>query len=197
MRRDDICIYVSPANRARLERLVGDRNTPRKVVWRVEIVLVTADGHGTNEIMWRTGISKPTVWRWQERYIAKGADGLLRDTTRPSRIKPLTEETKLKVIAKTANERPSNATHWSLRSMAKEMGISPSSVQRIWAETGLKPHLTRTFKVSNDPQFEEKVTDVVGLYMNPPRTGAQRGREKPDPGARPHAAWPAAQETSG
>jgi transposase len=168
MRRDDICIYVSPSNRARLAALIGDRNTPSKVVWRAEIVLATADGHGTNEIMRRTGKSKPCVWRWQERYIEAGVEGLMRDKTRPSRKPPLPEKIKLAVLTKTANETPANATHWSRASMAIEMGISPSSVGRIWAEAGLKPHLVRRFKISNDPQFEEKVTDVVGLYMNPP-----------------------------
>ena len=166
--RDDICLYVSPANRARLERLVADRNTPRKVVWRADIVLATADGLGTMAIMRRTGKSKPCVWRWQKRFIEAGVDGLLRDKTRPGRKKPLAAEVKLKVLAKTAQERPLNATHWSVRSMAKAVGISHTSVQRIWAEAGLKPHLTRKFKLSNDPNFKEKVTDIVGLYLNPP-----------------------------
>ena len=166
--RDDICLYVSPANRARLERLVADRNTPRKVVWRADIVLATADGLGTMAIMRRTGKSKPCVWRWQKRFIEAGVEGLLRDKTRPGRKKPLSAEVKLKVLAKTAQERPPNATHWSVRSMAKAVGLSHTSVQRIWAEAGLKPHLTRKFKLSNDPHFEEKVTDIVGLYLNPP-----------------------------
>jgi len=137
-------------------------------VWRAEIVLATADGHGTNEIMRRTGMSKPTVWRWQERYIEEGVDGITRDKTRPSRVKPLSAEIRLKVIAKTANEAPPCATHWSRATIAAEMNISPSSVGRIWAAAGLKPHLVARFKISNDPAFEEKVTDVVGLYMNPP-----------------------------
>jgi transposase len=168
MRRDDICLYVSPASRARLAALIADRNTPSKVVWRAEIVLATADGCGTNEIMRRTGKSKPCVWRWQERYIEEGVDGLLRDKTRPPGKKPLPAAIKHKVLTRTANGTPVNATHWSRASMAAEMGISPSSVGRIWAEAGLKPHIVRTFKVSNDPQFEEKVTDIVGLYLNPP-----------------------------
>jgi transposase len=168
MRRNDICIYVSPSSRARLEALIADRNTPSKVNWRAEIALATADGCGTNEIMRRTGKSKPCVWRWQERYIAEGVDGLTRDKTRPGRKKPLSKEAKLEVLKRTANETPANATHWSQRSMAKAVGLSPSSIKRIWAEAGLKPHLVRRFKISNDPQFEEKVTDVVGLYMNPP-----------------------------
>jgi transposase len=168
MRRDDICIYVSPANRAWLEAIIVDRNSKAKAVWRARIVLATAEGHGTNAIMRLTGKSKPCVWRWQERYIAEGVDGLMRDKTRPAGRKPLPRKVRLRVLAKTANQTPANATHWSRASMAAEMGISPSSVGRIWAEAGLKPHLVRRFKISNDPQFEEKVTDVVGLYLNPP-----------------------------
>ena len=168
MRRDDICFYVSPSSRARLAAFIADRNTPSKVVWRAEIVLATADGCGTNEIMRRTGKSKPCVWRWQERYIEEGVEGLLRDKTRPPGKKPLAAAIKRKVVTRTANETPANATHWSRALMAAAIGISPSSVGRIWAEAGLKPHLVKTFKVSNDPHFEEKVTDVVGLYLNPP-----------------------------
>jgi transposase len=166
--RRGISFDLSAADRARLEQLIADRNTPSKVVWRSRIILATADGLGTNAIMRATGKSKPCVWRWQERYASEGVDGLLRDKTRPSRKKPLSSRLKLKVLAKTANETPPNGTHWSVRTMAKAVGISHTSVQRIWAEAGLKPHLVKKFKVSNDPMFEEKVTDVVGLYLNPP-----------------------------
>ena len=98
----------------------------------------------------------------------EGVDGLLRDKTRPPGTPPLPESVRQKVLAKTASETPQSATHWSVRTMAKAMGISRTSVQRIWKEAGLKPHLVKRFKVSTDPMFEEKVTDVVGLYMNPP-----------------------------
>ena len=118
--------------------------------------------------MRRSETSKPTVWRWQERYLDEGVDGLRRDKTRPLRVPPLPRETRLKVITKTVQETPPNATHWSRALMAEAVGISPSSVGRIWAEAGLKPHLTRGFKVSNDPMFEEKVTEIVGLYLDPP-----------------------------
>jgi transposase len=168
MRRKDICLYVSPSSRANLQALIDDRNSPAKVVWRARIVLATADGLGTNAIMRLTAKSKLCVWRWQERYIEAGIEGLKRDKTRPSRVPPLPDEAKLAVLTKTATETPADATHWSRASMAKAAGISPSSVGRIWAEAGLKPHLTRSFKVSSDPHFEEKVIDVVGLYMNPP-----------------------------
>jgi transposase len=168
MRRDDICLYLGPADRAQLEALRADRNTARKVVWRAGIILATADRWGTNEIMRRAGTSKPTVWRWQARYLDEGVEGLKRDKTRPSRVPPLPRETRLKVLAKTVQESPPNATHWSRSLMAEAVGISPSSVGRIWAEAGLKPHLTKGFKVSNDPMFEEKVTEIVGLYLDPP-----------------------------
>ena len=134
MRRSDICLYLGPADRAELQALVTNRNTSRKLVWRAEIILSTADGHGTVEIMRRARTSKPTVWRWQQRYLDEGVAGLKRDKTRPSRVPPLPIETRLKVIARTVQEAPPNATHWSRALMAEAMGISPSSVGRIWAE---------------------------------------------------------------
>jgi transposase len=168
MRHDDRCLYLSRANRSKLNEIKADRNSTSKAVWRADIVLATADGLGTNAIMRRTGKSKPCVWRWQERFMEEGVEGLLRDKTRPGRKPPLSAETKLAVIKKTATEKPDNATHWSARRMAKAVGISRTAVQNIWKGAGLKPHLVRTFKVSNDPKFAEKVVDVVGLYLNPP-----------------------------
>jgi transposase len=161
-------ITVSLADRARLERLVADRNTPVKVLWRARIVLATAAGESVKAVARRVSKSKPCVWRWQARYATEGVDGLLRDKTRPPGRKPLSAEIKRQVLVKTASETPPDATHWSMRSMASAVGISRTSVQRIWREAGLKPHLVKRFKVSNDPLFEEKVTDVVGLYLNPP-----------------------------
>lgn len=131
MRRDDICLYLGPADRAELQALITNRNTPRKLVWRSEIILATADRHGTFEIMRRSGTSKPTVWRWQERYLDEGLVGLMRDKTRPSRVPPRPREMRLKVIARTVQESPPNATHWSRSLMAEAVGISPSSVGRI------------------------------------------------------------------
>ncbi len=123
MRRSDICLYLGPADRAELQALIVNRNTPHKLVWRAEIVLATADGHGTFEIMRRARTSKPTVWRWQARYLEAGVAGLRRDKTRPSRVPPLPMETRLKVIAMTVQETPPNATHWSRALMAEAMGI--------------------------------------------------------------------------
>ena len=161
-------IILNESERRALERLVANRNTPAKVVWRAKIVLAAARRLGTMAICKESGTTKKTVWRWQQRYAEAGIEGLKRDKTRPPGTPPLSDEIKAKVLTKTATETPPDATHWSVRAMAKEMGISHTSVQRIWQEAGLKPHLVRTFKISNDPEFEEKVTDVVGLYMNPP-----------------------------
>ena len=166
--KTDICIWVSPGDRSRLERLVSDRNTPQKHVWRARIVLLSGDRLGTMAIMGRVGKSKPTVWRWQERFLEEGVDGLLRDRNRGSGRPALGAATTSLILTKTTRETPPNATHWSVRTMGKAVGISHTSVQRIWAAHGLKPHLVSTFKVSNDPRFAEKVADVIGLYLNPP-----------------------------
>ena len=168
MRRTDICLFVSAANRKALDAIIADRNSSSKAVWRANIVLATADGLGTNAIMKRTGKSKPCVWRWQERYIEAGVEGLAYDKTRPPGKAPLGADVSRRVLTKTASETPPHATHWSRATMAAAVGISPSAVGRIWAEAGLKPHLVKSFKISHDPYFEDKVTDVVGLYMNPP-----------------------------
>lgn len=176
MRRADICLYLGPADRAELHALLTNRNKSRKLFWRADIVLATADGQGTVEIIRRTGMAKPTVWRWQERYLDEGVPGLKRDKTRPSRVPPLPKEVRLKVITKTVQEAPPIATHWTRAMMAEAVGIWASSVGRIWADAGLKPHILKGFKVSNDPMFEEKVTEIVGLYPHPraPRTRCAR-----------------------
>ena len=166
--RPGISIILSPADRRRLEALVGDRNVAQKHVWRARIVLHSADGIGTNGIMRRTGKSKTCVWRWQERFAQEGYDGLLRDKTRPSRIPPLGPEVAERVVALTLSDPPAEATHWVAAMMAKATGISVSSVQRIWRAHGLRPHRVRQFKLSNDPDFVAKLRDVVGLYVDPP-----------------------------
>ena len=161
-------VFVSSADIRRLKTLVQDRNTPQKHVWRGEIVLLTADGVGTNAIMRRTGKSKTCVWRWQERFVEEGFDGLLHNKTRPSRIKPLGAEAAERVVALTLGEPPRETTHWTGVLMAKAAGLSVSSVQRIWRAHGLQPHRMRQFKLSNDPRFVDKLRNVVGLYVDPP-----------------------------
>jgi len=166
--RKNVVVDASAADRARLEAVVTNRNSPQKHVWRARIVLLTADGLGTVEIMRRTGKSKTCVWRWQERFMAAGVDGLLRDKTRPSRVPSLPAEVVERVVALTQTDPPVEATHWTGAAMAEAAGISVSSVQRIWRAHGLQPHRVRRFKLSTDPQFVAKLHDIVGLYIDPP-----------------------------
>src|SRR6187200_3409786 len=168
--RGNLGLFVGTTDRARLAAIVADRNSPQKHVWRAEVVLLTADRHGTAEIMRRTGLSKPSVWRWQERYLEAGVEGLLRDKTRPARIPALSPAKVADVIRRTLDEAPpGEATHWTVRAMAKTSGVSPAKVHEIWQEAGLAPHRVRRFKLSTDPAFAEKLEDVVGLYVDPPR----------------------------
>lgn len=166
--RKDVIVDASAADRARLEAVVSDRNSPQKHVWRARIVLLTAGGLGTVEIMRRTGKSKTCVWRWQERFMAAGVDGLLRDKTRPSRVPPLAPQVAERVVALTQGDPPGETTHWTGAAMAAAAGISVSSVQRIWRAHGLQPHRVRQFKLSADPDFVPKLREVVGLYVDPP-----------------------------
>ena len=161
-------IRLSAADRSELKTVVANRNSPQKHVWRAKIVLLTAGGHGTAEIMRATGKAKTVIWRWQERFSEEGVAGLWRDKTRPSRIRPLSPEVAERVVALTLAGPPPTASHWTGAAMAKAAGISVSSVQRIWRTHGLRPHLIRRFKLSNDPQFAAKLKEIVGLYVNPP-----------------------------
>jgi len=168
MKRTRASIWLSPTDRATLEGLVSGRNTPQKLVWRARIVLLSADRAGVMRIAGLVRKSKVTVGRWQERYLTTGIAGLRRDATRPGRKPRLAAEVIERVVQKTLHEKPVGGTHWSIRKMAATIGISYTSVQRIWKTHGLKPHLVKTFKLSNDKHFVEKVQDVVGLYVNPP-----------------------------
>ncbi len=153
-------ISISAADHERLERLVRDRNTPQKVVWRARIVLLAGDGLTAEGIAAAVGKSLLTVRRWRRRYVSKGVDGLLKDATRRSRVKPLTPEKIRQVVDMTLHAKPPNATQWSTRSMAAAAGVSYSSVQRIWHAHGLKPHLVKTFKVSRDKNFAGQRVEV-------------------------------------
>ena len=148
--------HCSPAwsgHRERLDAVIGSGNSPQKHVWRARIVLLSADGLGTMAIQRQTGKGKPTIWRWQARFMTAGVDGLLHDATRPGRKKPLPAATVERVVEMTLAGPPGEATHWTGRAMAKAAGISLRSVQRIWAAHGLQPHRVRTFKLSSDPKF--------------------------------------------
>jgi len=166
--RPGISITLKPAERRRLAALAKDRNAAHKHVWRAEIVLLSSAGIGTSEIMRRTGKSKTCVWRWQERFMQEGYEGLLRDKTRPSRIPALGADIAERVVALSQTEPPAEATQWTAAVMAKAVGISASSVLRIWRAHGLQPHRVKQFKLSTDPQFVAKLRNIVGLYVDPP-----------------------------
>jgi transposase len=166
--REGISIEVSAADRDRLERVVADRNSPQKHVWRARIILASDEGCGTAEIMRRAGVSKPSVWRWQQRFMEAGIDGLLRDKTRKPGLAPLPRAVVDRVVDLTLSDPPGETTHWTGRAMAAAASISLRSVQRIWAAHGLEPHRVRRFKLSKDPAFAAKLRDVVGLYLDPP-----------------------------
>ena len=168
--RSGVSLSVTPADLDRLRGLVKDRNAPQKHVWRAQIVLLTAEGVGTNSIMRETGKSKSCVWRWQERFAAEGADGLLRDKTRRSRIPKLDPSVAERVVGLTMEQPGGETTHWTGAAMAEAAGVSVSSVQRIWRAHGLQPHRVRQFKLSTDPEFVDKLRDIVGLYVDPRRT---------------------------
>jgi transposase len=167
--RTGVSLSVTPADLDRLYGLVKDRNAPQKHVWRAQIVLLSAEGLGTNAIMRETCKSKTCVWRWQERFAAEGVDGLLRDKTRPARIAKLDPAVVERVVALTMEAPPGEATRWTSAAMAEAVGVSNSSVQRIWRAHGLQPHHVRQFKLSRDPKFVDKVRDIVGLYVDPRR----------------------------
>jgi transposase len=166
--RKGIIVTVTASDRARLRAVVTNRNSPQKHVWRAKILLLTGDGLGTGAIMRGTGRAKSVVWRWQERFMREGVEGLLRDKTRPPGRKPLDPGIIERVVATTAKDPPGETTHWTAGLMAKAVGISISSVQRIWQAHGLHPHRVRRFKLSKDPEFVPKLRAIVGLYVNPP-----------------------------
>ncbi len=165
----ELNVIVGAEDRARLAAIVGDRSRPLKHVQRVRIILSSAERLPVAEVARLAGVSRPAVWRWQRRFAEEGVEGLLRDKTRPPGRAPLPPETIARVVAMTCQEEaPGETAHWTGRAMAKAVGISLRSVQRIWRACNLQPHRIRTFKRSGDPAFAEKVEDIVGLYMNPP-----------------------------
>jgi len=166
--RAGIEVSVTPEDRRRLEAIVANRNSPQKHVARAQALIATANGFGTNEVMRRSGLSKPAVWRWQERFMSEGVSGLLRDKTRKPGKAPLPPEVVAQVVELTLADPPGEVTHWTARAMARIAGVGVVSVQRIWKAHGLTPHRMKTFKLSKDPKFLEKFCDVVGLYVEPP-----------------------------
>jgi transposase len=161
-------IELGAADRELLERWVKAPSTPQGVAGRARIVLAAADGESNSEIARRLGLSRPTVIMWRDRFVAEGPAALGEVKPGRGRKPQITAEKIAEIVHATTQSTPPGETHWSCRSMAAAQGVSAATVQRIWDAHGLKPHRVETFKVSNDPRFTEKLTDVVGLYLDPP-----------------------------
>ena len=163
-----VSVVVSAEDRARLAAIAGDRSRPLKHVQRARIVLHSADRLPVQEVARRAEVSRPAVWRWQRHYAEGGVERLLREGSRKPGKPPVPLPVVAKVVALTCSEPPGEVTHWTGRAMARAVGLSLRTVQRIWEAHHLQPHRLRTFKRSKDPAFAQKVEDIVGLYMHPP-----------------------------
>jgi transposase len=160
-------LTLTDKERATLERWSRRRNSGQALALRSRIVLACAEGASSAEVVKRLGVSRPTVTKWRSRFVARRLEGLA-DEPRPGAARTIGDEQVEQVLVTTLETTPADATHWSTRSLARHLGMSQSAISRIWRAFGLKPHLVDTFKLSSDPQFIDKVRDVVGLYLNPP-----------------------------
>src|SRR5271169_1558993 len=161
-------ITLSAEERTRLESQARSRSLPVRVAERARIVLLAASGQPDKEIAASMAITPKKASRWRKRFLTLGVAGLQKDAPRPGRKPTIGARLTKRVVTMTTRQQPSNATHWSTRTMAAAVGISEASVRRIWRSHGLKPHRVESFKISNDPQLAEKLEDIVGLYLNPP-----------------------------
>jgi len=161
-------VDLTNEQRRELQRLANGRRTEVRVVMRARIVLAAARDLENKEIASELGLGRETVGRWRSRFVREGVEGILKDLPRAGRKPAARSKVEGRIIRVTTQEKPENATHWSTRSLAEKLGVTQSMIHRVWKSNGLKPHLIKTFKVSNDPRFEEKLRDVVGLYLNPP-----------------------------
>lgn len=166
--RRAITIVLDQVERQQLERIKRGRRVSVRLAERAAIVLHAADGLDNQQIAAAMNISRQKAGRWRDRYAARGLAGIQKDAPRPGRKRRISDSQRAAVARKTLRETPEGQTHWSRSTMAAATGLSESTIGRIWREHGLKPHLVETFKLSNDPQFVEKLTDIVGLYVSPP-----------------------------
>jgi transposase len=161
-------LSVSPEQRQTLESWVRAHATGQSVVLRARIVLLAAEGRPNHAIAAELKTTRTTVLLWRERFAKQGLLGLRMVAAGRGRKPSISAATIRQIVDQTLHSTPPGATHWSCRTMAEAVGVSPDTVNRVWRESGLKPHLVRKFKLSSDPRFVEKLSDVVGLYMNPP-----------------------------
>src|SRR5215831_13162632 len=161
-------IKLTDEERKTLESYARGRRTEARLVIRARIVLRAAEGISNLKIAEELGVLRKTVNLWRQRFATLRIPGIEKDATRPGRPRTISANRVTEIVRMTTQETPPNATQWSTRDMAKVAGVSEASVRRIWSAHGLKPHLTKTFKLSNDPEFATKLEDIVGLYLNPP-----------------------------
>ena len=161
-------IALSPEDRETLQRYSRGRRVARRLADRSVIVLLAAEGRRNTEIAQALNTAPATVARWRCRFITHGLAGLEKDAPRPGRTPAIGPETVTEIVHRTTQETPAHQTHWSTRTMAQAVGVSASTVRRVWQAHGLKPHRVKYFRLSYDPHFAEKVEDIVGLYLNPP-----------------------------
>jgi putative transposase len=160
-------VSLDAEQRAQLESLAASRTLPHALVTRARIVLMAADGMPNLEISKQVGLSRNAVGRWRSRFLQDGVQGL-DDELRPGRPRSIRDKDIAQLITQTLQRKPKNATHWTTRLISEQTSISKSTVQRVWSTFGLQPHRHKSFKLSNDPFFIEKLRDIVGLYLNPP-----------------------------
>ena len=160
-------LTLTTEERLTLERLANRRKSSQAIAMRARIVMCCAKGDTNQEVARHLGVSDAMVGKWRKRFVERRLDGLS-DDPRPGAPRTVTDDQVEAVIVKTLEEKPADATHWSTRSMAEAVGLSQTTITRIWQAFGLQPYRTETFKLSTDPYFVEKVRDVVGLYLDPP-----------------------------
>ncbi len=161
-------INLTNQQKNQLLKISRARKVPVRYAQRAEIILLANEGMTNKDIAEQVGIGRVAVARWRNRYAEDGLAGIEKDKPRGGRKPDKRSKMAGLIVEKTTQEKPKNATHWSTRSLAKELGTSHAMVQRVWKANGLKPHLAKTFKVSNDPKFAQKLVDIVGLYLDPP-----------------------------
>jgi transposase len=161
-------VLLSDKDRQILERWSRGRSIPARQVLRARIVLLAAEGRENRKIAELVGTSRQTVGLWRQRFVSLGIGGLEKDAPRGGRPSTQRSTWEARIVEATLHEKPANATHWSTRTLAQALGVSRSLVHRVWQANGLKPHRVKNFKLSNDRKFLDKMTDVVGLYLDPP-----------------------------
>lgn len=163
-----VAICLSEEEKAKLESIARSGLSPQRLVERAAVVLLASEGRNNGEIAEHLGITRQKAGRWRERFAAQRFAGIEQDQPGRGRKATITAQQRAAVVRKTTQKNPAKQTHWSTRTMAKATGLGATTIRAIWREHGLKPHLARTFKVSNDAHFAEKLEDIVGLYLNAP-----------------------------